>query len=90
MSRSKLATMRSLGALLILTVPLSGCDLVDAFRIFAGPPVTKVVTVVECPASPGAPPEEVLDAIAPLMDDPSVREWVDGYDKHLEKLDTCQ
>lgn len=88
MLRSKLATMKLTVALLILTVPLSGCGVGDLLRLFA-PQGTRVLTIIECPTSPGAPPEAVLDALEGLMDDAETRAWVDAYDRHLQKLDDC-
>lgn len=88
MTRSKLATMK-LMLVLLTVVPLAGCEIGDVFKIFAGPPVTRVVTIVECPQL-DAPPAAVTDALEAALDDPEAAAWVDSLDRHYQKLETCQ
>lgn len=86
--RSTRSTMLLMLGLLILTVPLSGCELGDVFR-FLGGSVTKTVVKIECPQLV-APPEGAIDALAAQMQhDPETATWIDQLDKHLEKLETC-
>lgn len=86
---NRLSGMKSIAALLILTVPLSGCDVFDVLRTLAGPPEVRTVVVTECPPLE-APPPAVTDALATTLDDPESREWIDGLGKHYDKLATCE
>lgn len=85
-SRPRSGTIASMLALLILTLPLSGCALVDALL---GKVQTRTVVRTVCPDSDKtaqlAPPETVLGR----LQTPEERTWADVLDKHLEKLEAC-
>lgn len=88
MTRSPLATMRSTLALLTLALLLSGCAPLDWLKMLAGPPVTRVVTIVECPQLE-QPPAAVTDALEATLDDPEAERWIDSLGKHYDKLADC-
>lgn len=88
MTRSPLATMRLIAVLPTLMLLLSGCAPLDLLKLLAGPPVTRVVTIVECPQL-DAPPPAVTDALEATLDDPEAAQWIDRLGKHYDKLDAC-
>lgn len=58
------------------------------FRFLGGSEVRTVVKI-ECPQLAN-PPDEVIDALETVKNDPEAARWIVGLDKHLQKLDTCK
>lgn len=67
---------------------LAGCGIADVLH-FLGGSETVTVVKIECPQLSG-PPDEVVDALASVKDDPEARAWIIGLNKHYDKLDTCK
>lgn len=86
-----LRSLKTISALLILTLPLSGCGLGDVLKLLF-PRETVTIVVAKCPEGIGldAPPEPVLDALATVVDDPQGGPWIDQLEKHYEDLDACR
>lgn len=90
MLRLSASSMRSIAALLILTVPLSGCDAFDVLKtLLGGPGRVTTVIVTECPPL-AAPPAAVTDALETTLADPEARVWIDELGKHYDKLEACK
>lgn len=91
---STLRSVRTIAALLILTLPLTGCvDFVrNALAKILSPVQTRTVVVAQCPEGLDleAPPEVVTDALATVVDDPAGGRWIDGLFKHYEDLEKCR
>lgn len=71
-----------------LTPLLTGCGAVDLFRFLGGSESVTIVKI-ECPQLEG-PPDEVIDALAVVKDDPEARAWIIDLNKHYDKLETCK
>ncbi len=77
-------------AILLMSMPaLSGCAGVSDLFHFLGGSQTKTIVKIECPQL-SAPPDQVVDALASVKDDPESRKWIVDLDRHYQKLDTCK